>query len=59
MARAGADCYRSLFGGLFFFVPLIIWFTIFQLEYANWGTVGEALLIAIPHGYYGPRSSSS
>jgi hypothetical protein len=35
------------------FVPLIIWFTIFQIEYGNWGVAGEKLLIAIPRGYFG------
>jgi len=54
--RTAADCRRSLLLGLFCFVPLIIWFTVFQLEYGFWGSVGEALLVAVPRGYYG-RSS--
>lgn len=53
---AAADCRRSLLLGLFCFVPLIIWFTVFQTQYGFWGSVGEALLIAVPRGYYG-RSS--
>ncbi|RUS78844.1 hypothetical protein EGW08_013386 [Elysia chlorotica] len=41
---------RSMIGCVVWLAALITWITIFQLKRVDWGTVGDDLLIVIPHG---------